>query len=322
MKRSWRGVALDIRSADMMDEVARLTAAGAPYPTPVIRAIQGSFAKGAVRASRGTHDGGGAIDLGLPGWSQDVIGNLILAMRRVGWASWYRPRNWDGRGGGHHVHAVAINCPSLSTGAGRQVVAYIAGRNGLANGAPDPGPRQFVTMTWEKYRAIRSADALGGPPASGPFVPPGGPDSMYGPSTPGKPWYSGKVASAQRSVEFIRDRIRMIQRTVGAVPDGDYGPATATAVRRWQKSNALEVDGVVGEQTWRSLVASAPRPSPAYPIPIPEPLPDGGIPSPQFDPTLPLEPRVPWDPAIVLDEDSAQVLTRTEIGRVEDDMDC
>ena len=40
--------------------------------------------------------------------------------------------------------------------------------------------------------------------------------------------------------------------------DGDFGPATTTAVRQFQSLHALVVDGVAGEKTWSRLVAASP----------------------------------------------------------------
>lgn len=43
---------------------------------------------------------------------------------------------------------------------------------------------------------------------------------------------------------------------VGAV-DGDFGPRTLAAVRRWQMDHKLVVDGKVGERSWNSLFAKS-----------------------------------------------------------------
>ena len=44
--------------------------------------------------------------------------------------------------------------------------------------------------------------------------------------------------------------------------DGDFGPETETAVRAFQSENGLVVDGVVGRNTWNSLLNSVGRPQP------------------------------------------------------------
>lgn len=38
--------------------------------------------------------------------------------------------------------------------------------------------------------------------------------------------------------------------------DGDFGSMTDTAVRAYQKSNGLEADGIVGQATWKRLLAA------------------------------------------------------------------
>lgn len=40
--------------------------------------------------------------------------------------------------------------------------------------------------------------------------------------------------------------------------DGEFGPATASAIRRFQATNDLVVDGIAGEKTWSTLVAASP----------------------------------------------------------------
>jgi len=49
------------------------------------------------------------------------------------------------------------------------------------------------------------------------------------------------------------DRVRAIQRIVGAEVDGEYGPVTKAAVAMWQQTHGLLADGVVGPETARAM---------------------------------------------------------------------
>lgn len=49
--------------------------------------------------------------------------------------------------------------------------------------------------------------------------------------------------------------VSVIQRIVGANPDGRFGPRTQAAVRAWQRSHGLVADGIVGRLTWAAMVA-------------------------------------------------------------------
>ena len=94
---------------------------------------QGSY-QNTVSASAGTHDGGGAVDLG---WCGHV--GCVLALRKAGFAAWHRNPSqgpWK-----DHIHAVLVDHPLLAPSAARQVVSYRDGRNGLASNGPDDGPR-------------------------------------------------------------------------------------------------------------------------------------------------------------------------------------
>lgn len=91
---------------------------------------------GGAAASGGTHATGGCYDTTAYNWK-----NRQLVGRLLGGADWYRPPNWDNRGGGPHIHHNTIGVGYESAAGRRQWTAYYAGRNGLANNAEDPGPR-------------------------------------------------------------------------------------------------------------------------------------------------------------------------------------
>lgn len=51
-----------------------------------------------------------------------------------------------------------------------------------------------------------------------------------------------------------RTNVTKIQRELGVVADGQYGPKTRAAVKKWQQKKRLEVDGRVGPNTWKSFI--------------------------------------------------------------------
>lgn len=50
------------------------------------------------------------------------------------------------------------------------------------------------------------------------------------------------------------DRVKEIQKILGLDTDGQYGPATQKAVMAFQKENKLQVDGIVGVQTYGKML--------------------------------------------------------------------
>jgi hypothetical protein len=159
----WRGVVVDDRTAAQLDELVRLVG-----PAVNVRPTQGAN-PGGVAASAGTHDAGGAIDLAGQdaGMTQTDREAIRDAGRQVGMAMWIRDpsqSDWP-----WHIHGISVQAGGkydqgcLSAGAAGQVVDYYEGRNGLASGAPDDGPRDWVGTTWETYSGRALAAAPFGP---------------------------------------------------------------------------------------------------------------------------------------------------------------
>ncbi|HYJ67250.1 MAG TPA: hypothetical protein VEX15_06255 [Nocardioidaceae bacterium] len=92
--------------------------------------IQGSYNRGGVGASGGTHDGGGAVDLV---WFD--IRRKNRQLRKANFAGWPRrtlPGEWS-----RHWHGILIGNDKASPEAKDQVRAYRNGRDGLASNGPD-----------------------------------------------------------------------------------------------------------------------------------------------------------------------------------------
>lgn len=126
-----------IRNGKTLDELTNYALYAVEYELGYTRGsltvVQGSYNAGGVSASAGTHDGGGACDLTAQNWEKKV-----RALRKVGFAAWHRPFNWDGRGGGEHIHCELIGNAKLSLSAQAQVAQYRAHTDGLAFHRSDP----------------------------------------------------------------------------------------------------------------------------------------------------------------------------------------
>lgn len=136
---SWRGVTLNRRTRDAVLWAEKKSG---------VRVVpaQGSYNKGGVAASGGTHDGGGAIDCSVRGLSTSQRNALVRALKDAGFAAWYReplPGVW-----GAHIHAIATGDKELAVGARAQVLSFDAGKDGLRGNRPDPTYRPSPRVTW------------------------------------------------------------------------------------------------------------------------------------------------------------------------------
>lgn len=130
---TYGGHTVNVRTRTMLENAKHLLT---EYDwTP--RLTQGSYNPGGVAASKGTHDGGGCVDVNVSTMSANGRLDCLRALRRAGFAAWIRT---PAEGFGYHIHAVAIGDRELAPLAKTQVGDYFAGRNGLVNHGPDTAP--------------------------------------------------------------------------------------------------------------------------------------------------------------------------------------
>lgn len=150
------GKRTNLRTARMLREAERISGAN-------MVVTQGSYNKGGVSASAGTHDGGGAVDLAVGGLTLRQINARVRALRRVGFAAWFRsaiPGLW-----GKHIHAIAMKTHDLASLARAQVTDYRRGRNGLKGHKVDRHLKMMEGhgghvpyQSWETYKHHRDAE--------------------------------------------------------------------------------------------------------------------------------------------------------------------
>lgn len=86
----------------------------------------------------------------------------------------------------------------------------------------------------------------------------------------------GASGAAVTALQYV---LRSYGYTVAV--DGQFGPQTARVVRSWQKSNGLDVDGIVGPATMATLTPAV-RVDPPAPPPVAAPRGRGGGPVEQI----------------------------------------
>jgi peptidoglycan hydrolase-like protein with peptidoglycan-binding domain len=68
-----------------------------------------------------------------------------------------------------------------------------------------------------------------------------------------------KIGSTPESGPTVIQHLQLMLNQRGGYPilieDGDFGSSTETSVKHYQQNENLTVDGVVGKQTWTSLLS-------------------------------------------------------------------
>lgn len=140
MTRHWVSVGtFNARTLAMLDHAQALYDAQGGVIDLRVALTQGSYTGGALAASFGTHDGGGAVDLSVRSpttWEvlRDEIEPLISALRTAGFAAWLRDTGDLYPNSPIHIHAIALGDPELSEAARVQIdgrFGYLRGYDGL-----------------------------------------------------------------------------------------------------------------------------------------------------------------------------------------------
>ena len=143
--------------------------------------------------------------------------------------------------------------PTLSNGSsGPNVVSaqYLLrqhGQNIAADGA-------FGPLTESAVRAFQQSRGLAV-------------DGIIGPQTWGALIVTVRQGSTGEAVKAAQNALN--KHGFGLAVDGDFGPATDSATRTFQSRNGLTVDGVIGPQTWQTVIGLGGGGGGAFSLPLP-----------------------------------------------------
>ena len=145
-KRQWRGHTFNTRTIRMLKKVERRSGVK-------LNIAQGGWNNGRVSASGSTHDGS-AVDIGMWGMSKRDRIAVAHAAKQVGFGCWVRKPS---EGFSWHLHGLPFGDPHVSAAGKDQLRSYDAGRNGLANNAPDNTyrPKRKKRWGWTKNKPVR-----------------------------------------------------------------------------------------------------------------------------------------------------------------------
>lgn len=145
-RRTWRGKPFDNRTVSALQWAERHYIDVAPKKRKPWVIYQGSYSTGASQNSKGTHDGGGAVDISTEGMNDKQKRAVVKWLRKGGWAAWLRPYIKDVWP--EHIHAELLWHKTASEGAKQQWDAYLNHRDGLSGNRPDNSWRPKVQWRW------------------------------------------------------------------------------------------------------------------------------------------------------------------------------
>lgn len=259
-------------------------ATGVPaHVVGIIHSLEASFDftahlhNGDPLAARTVHVPAGRPQAGEPpfSWIESAID--ALTMHRLGeWTDWsvagiaFVLERYNGFG--YRLHHPQVKSPYLWS----FTTIYSSGRyiaDGLFSDAQvsrQCGGMAVLKRLIESGKITLTAPAApadGGGVAVTPFLP-GGSEPPPAAAAPPYPGHLIKMNSRGPDVIALQTRLRDLGISPGGI-DGDFGDATKTAVQVFQArtvdpaGNPLEVDGIVGQNTWAALFGVAVPPSPA-----------------------------------------------------------
>lgn len=129
----------------------------------------------------------------------------------------------------------AVQSPQVAPAPAQAPAASTSSQPSAPAAAPSPAASTWFQDSFEPAAAPTRAELLGLRSGAG---------SMLSQGSKGP------------EVVDLQDRLKSAGFDCGP-SDGDFGPMTDSAVRAYQTSRALEVDGIVGPQTWGSLYNEA-----------------------------------------------------------------
>lgn len=113
-----------------------------------------------VAASAGTHDGDGVLDVSIPDMSWPAAEQ---ALRKLGWAAWWRHTGEWAAESRWHIHMVSLGCPGpVGIYVPGQVEDYYAHRSGLVGHVSDTSwhPPNIDSTVFDYPFWISQEDAL------------------------------------------------------------------------------------------------------------------------------------------------------------------